>query len=69
VRLYGWTAEEAVGRPVQELIYREDLSRLADATRIVVEKGEWNGELRHDAKDGREVIVEGHWTLVRDTVL
>jgi PAS domain S-box-containing protein len=65
-RLYGWTAEEIVGRPVQELIYRGDLSQLADATRIVVEKGEWNGELRHITKGGREVIVEGHWTLVRD---
>ncbi len=65
-RLYGWTAEETIGRPVQELIYREDLSRLADATRIVVEKGAWDGELRHITKGGREVIVEGHWTLVRD---
>ena len=65
-RLYGWTAEEAIGRPIQELIYRGDLSQFAEATRIVVEKGEWNGELRHITKDGREVIVEGHWTLVRD---
>jgi len=65
-RLYGWTAEEAIGRPVQELIYRGDLSQLVDATRIVVEKGGWNGELRQGAKGGREVIVEGHWTLVRD---
>jgi PAS domain S-box-containing protein len=66
-RLYGWTAEEAVGRPVQELTYREDLSHLEEATRIVIEKGAWNGEIRHFAKNGREVIVEGHWTLVRDT--
>jgi PAS domain S-box-containing protein len=65
-RLYGWTAEEAVGRPVQELTYREDLSQLAEATRIVNEKGAWNGELHQFTKDGREVIVEGHWTLVRD---
>jgi hypothetical protein len=65
-RLYGWTAEEVIGRPVQELIYREDLSQLARANEIVIEKGEWNGELRHITKDGREVIVEGHWTLVRD---
>src|SRR5262249_36562448 len=58
--------EEAIGRPVRELIYRGALPQLADATRIVVEKGEWNGEVRHITKDGREVIVEGHWTLVRD---
>jgi PAS domain S-box-containing protein len=65
-RLYGWTAEEAVGRPVQELTYRENLSQLVEATRIVIEKGAWDGELRQFTKDGREVIVEGHWTLVRD---
>ncbi len=66
-RLYGWMAEEAVGRPVQELTYRESLSQLTEATRIVIEKSKWNGELRHLTKDGREVIVEGYWTLVRDT--
>jgi PAS domain S-box-containing protein len=65
-RLYGWTAEEVIGRPIQELIYREDLSQMAEATRKVIEKGEWNGELRHITKDGREVIVEGHWTLAHD---
>ena len=65
-RLYGWTAEEAVGRPVQELTYRENLSQLVEATRIVIEKGAWDGEIGQFTKDGREVIVEGHWTLVRD---
>jgi PAS domain S-box-containing protein len=65
-RLYGWTAEEAVGRPVQELLSPGDSSRLAEATRIVIEKGDWSGELRHITKDGREVIVEGHWTLAHD---
>ncbi len=65
-RLYGWMSDETVGRPIRELVYQGDLSQLADATRIVIEKGEWNGELRHITKDGREVIVEGHWTLVCD---
>jgi PAS domain S-box-containing protein len=65
-RLYGWMAEETVGRLVGELTYREDLSQLAEATEIVIEKGKWNGEMRHITKDGRKVTVEGHWTLVRD---
>lgn len=65
-RLYGWTAEEAVGRSSVELHYRKDSSPLIEATRLVLENGEWNGELHHVTKDGREVIVEGHWTLVRD---
>ncbi len=65
-RLYGWTAEEAIGRSSEELYYRNDPSPLADATRMTIEKGNWNGELHHLTKEGREVIVEGHWTLVRD---
>ncbi|MBO0863276.1 MAG: PAS domain S-box protein [Chloracidobacterium sp.] len=65
-RLYGWTAEEATGRLAQELIYQEDLSKLAEATSGVVEKGKWNGELRQLTKNGRRIIVEGSWTLVRD---
>lgn len=65
-RLYGWTAEEAVGRMVAGVLYRRDSSMLNEATRITVERGEWSGELRHTARDGREVVIEGHWTLVRD---
>jgi two-component system cell cycle sensor histidine kinase/response regulator CckA len=66
-RLYGWAAEEVVGRMVAGVLYRRDSSMLNEATRITVERGEWSGELRHTARDGREVVVEGHWTLVRDS--
>ena len=38
----------------------------AAAWRQVFEKGDWIGELVERTKDGREIIVEGHWTLVRD---
>ncbi|MEP7339586.1 MAG: PAS domain S-box protein [Acidobacteriota bacterium] len=65
-RLYGWMAVEAMGRTSEEMHYRKDSSPLAEATRTTIETGRWNGELRHVTKDGREVIVEGHWTLVRD---
>lgn len=66
-QLYGWTAEEVIGRSSEDLYYRNDLSPLGEAARMTIENGKWNGELSHIAKDGREVIVEGHWTLVRDT--
>lgn len=63
-RLYGWSAEEAVGRPVDELLY-EDLKAYRLATSTVLEKGEWAGELEHVCKDGTKITVEGRWTLVR----
>jgi two-component system cell cycle sensor histidine kinase/response regulator CckA len=32
----------------------------------LLERGEWTGAARHATKDGREVLVETRWTLVRD---
>ena len=64
-RLYGWTAEEARGRPVQELIYRDPAEFLA-ATEATMSKGEWVGGIRQFTKDGRALAVESRWTLVRD---
>jgi PAS domain S-box-containing protein len=43
-RLYGWTAAEAIGRSVQELIHGISNS-FADAMRILLAKGEWAGEV------------------------
>ncbi|MCI0561185.1 MAG: PAS domain S-box protein, partial [Nitrososphaera sp.] len=66
-RIYGWTAEEAVGKTIQELLYhKENLPQFEEANKTLIEKGTWMGELRHITKDGKEIIVEGRWTLVRD---
>jgi diguanylate cyclase (GGDEF)-like protein/PAS domain S-box-containing protein len=64
-RLYGWTAEEAVGRSVAELLY-DDPTHLHEATRRVLETGEWSGEITERRKDGTPLPVEVHWTLMRD---
>lgn len=48
-RIYGWTAEEATGRDIKELIYRGDFSQFEEAKRAVIEQGEWSGELRQTA--------------------
>jgi PAS domain S-box-containing protein len=64
-RLYGWTAAEAVGCSIQELLYREP-TFFDQATETVLAKGEWVGELTQFTKAGQELIVQGRWTLVRD---
>ena len=66
-RAFGWSAEEAVGRSAIELFSKNSGAPFLDALRAVLEKGEWNGELRHSTKAGGEVIVESRWTLVRDS--
>ncbi|MEX2470851.1 MAG: PAS domain S-box protein [Gemmatimonadota bacterium] len=64
-RLYGWSAEEAVGRRIEDLLY-EALEAFRTATSTVLNEGEWAGELEQVRKDGTTITVEGRWTLVRD---
>jgi PAS domain S-box-containing protein len=65
-RLYGWPAAEAVGRRAAELLYAEPPPELEEARRALAGRGEWVGELRQAARDGREVVVASRWTLLRD---
>ena len=64
-RLYGWQAEEVAGRSVRELFYGDDDADFLAATEQTCREGEWVGELVQRTKDGRQLTVEGHWTLVR----
>ncbi|HEX5539932.1 MAG TPA: PAS domain S-box protein, partial [Methylophilaceae bacterium] len=64
-RLYGWTAEEVLGRRIQSLLQASS-DYYQDATKKVLESGEWTGEITQRRKDGSSIVVEGHWTLVRN---
>jgi len=64
-RLYGWSAAEAIGRPLQELLSLEP-AVYAEATAQVMAQGEWYGEVPHVRKDSRQLTIQGRWTLVRD---
>ncbi|OYW28852.1 MAG: hypothetical protein B7Z47_05415, partial [Chthoniobacter sp. 12-60-6] len=63
--LYGWTAQEAAGRPVQELVAAG--GDCAEADTAVRNAGEWVGELRQTTKDGRDLVLESRWTLVAES--
>lgn len=64
-RMYGWSAQEAVGKPVTQLMVREP--RILDTAMAALHaSGEWKGELDHVTRDGQCLTVEAHWTLVRD---
>jgi two-component system sensor kinase len=65
-RLYGWLAHDVLGRRGEELLHRSPSQALADARRLVLEKGEWLGELTQVTREGKEITVESRWTLVRD---
>jgi PAS domain S-box-containing protein len=66
-RMYGWTADEVKGKKTLELLYPEKhLSEAKKAHAEVVEKGEWRGELHQKTKNDKTIIVDAHWTLIRN---
>jgi PAS domain S-box-containing protein len=63
--LYGWTAEEVRGRQTGELLYR-DQTAYEQAVAAVLNHGEWYGEIQQITQSGGLILIEAHWTLVRD---
>jgi PAS domain S-box-containing protein len=63
-RISGWSANEALGMDICELLYKDNLSHYAAAMGALTKNGEWVGELRQRTKDDGEIIAECHWTLV-----
>lgn len=65
-RIYGYSAEETLGKIKTKLLYADNSSDYEQALKNLFTNGIWKGELRQITKDGREIIVECRWTLVRD---
>jgi two-component system, chemotaxis family, CheB/CheR fusion protein len=62
-RLYGYTAEEAIGRISHELL--QTRSSVSDEEREAqTAQGSWYGELGHTTRDGREIVVESRHVRV-----
>ncbi|WP_069803219.1 PAS domain-containing sensor histidine kinase [Thermogemmatispora onikobensis] len=65
-RLYGWPAQEALGR-ISTRLLRTDFPGGEGAVRTALERdGQWEGELTQLARDGRLLVVESRQALVRD---
>jgi PAS domain S-box-containing protein len=62
-RLYGWSSEEALGKSILELVYRETPA-FEQAQRQLLKEGQWSGELVQYDKAGRRLVVESSWTLI-----
>jgi two-component system cell cycle sensor histidine kinase/response regulator CckA len=64
-QMFGWSAEDAVGRSARDLLYR-DPAAFDVSTAAVLRDGFWAGELEKVARDGRTVLLDCRWQLVRD---
>ena len=63
--LYGWHSAEALGRSFTALV-GHDLEAHLTAWKTAAEHGEWIGELRQIARDGRQLQVGSRWITILD---
>ena len=64
-RIYGWSAAEAIGSRWFELL-SIDQPAFEAALEVVLREGEWSGENERTSASGAKLIVNSHWTLMRD---
>ncbi len=63
---YGWSAEQALGRVVHDLLKTVFPAPLKQITAGLMHTGRWEGEILHTKKDGTQVTVASRWALQRD---
>ena len=64
--LYGWRAENAIGKSSHELLRTIFPGPVDEIRSELLRTGRWDGELKHYAADGTEVIAASRWALQRD---
>lgn len=65
-KMYGWTASEAIGKSVLDLISNREGTSFFEMQKILVEKGEWAGEFTQFTKEKQKILVQSRWKLVRN---
>jgi len=65
-QLYGWRAEEAIGRITHDLLHTVFPYPLSDVLADLHATGKWEGELVHTKRNGETVTVASRWSLQRD---
>lgn len=63
---YGWTAEEAHGRVLDDLLQTSFGMPRADVEVVMRAAGTWEGELVQSTRDGAEIVVASRWSPLRD---
>jgi PAS domain S-box-containing protein len=64
--LYGWTAEQAIGKRSHELLQTVFPAPLEEINEELLTTGRWEGEVGHIKADESRVVVASRWALRRD---
>ena len=64
--MYGWSAQDAVGKKSRELFRTVFPGEAAKAHDILLERDLWEGELIKTKADGTQVVVASRWSLWRN---
>jgi len=65
-RLYGWSSEEAIQSISHDLLRTRFPRDRGLIVKDLAKRGSWSGELRNTSRDGRIIVVDSRWSLVRD---
>src|SRR5579864_6689469 len=65
-RLYGFSQAEAIGKVSHALLKTRFPEPLEQIRATLFASGGWQGELEHQTRDGRTVVVASFWALHRD---
>ena len=64
--LYGWTAEEAIGKHTHQLLQTAFSIPIEEVQAQLLRTDRWEGELQKTKADGSRVVVASRWSLRRD---
>jgi PAS domain S-box-containing protein len=64
--LYGWTAEQAIGKHSRELLHTVFPIPIEQIQAELLSTDRWEGELEKTKADGTQVVVASRWSLQRN---
>ncbi|HTL67626.1 MAG TPA: PAS domain S-box protein, partial [Lacunisphaera sp.] len=65
-QLFGLPREQLLGTTAEELLHPETMEQLKAAREATLARGSWTGEMKLVTKNGRQVQVELHMSVIRD---
>ena len=64
--MYGWTADEVIGRMTRDVFGTQTGSVQEEADHRLRISGRWDGELVHRRRSGEDIAISARWLLSKD---